>query len=298
MTEKIENFLRQNVNKYSYHQLSNIILNEFNVTISDDAVRKHCQRRGWSKSSILGNDDFERNLFVTCFHIPRHDQKLFDLLIKFKKFFKPHRLWILGDFLHIEQLSNYRKDPDKKWKLQEDTDQAGDMLEQLIDGIPRVDFLEGNHEDRLERYLQDHPGLFGLRCLTIPALLKFSKRNIHHRAHWTDDPIKHYGFKIHHGKWFAHHSGWTAKKHWQEWGDCGIIGHCHRGGSYLRRRPDAIDGWYEDFCMCDLNPGYGGFHDWIQGWSVAYFKKTGLFNMHQIPVIDHEFLFQGKLFSA
>lgn len=298
MKPEVESFLKQNISKYTYPQLSQILRDEYALHMSDDAVRKWCSRRGWSKSSVLGDDNFERNLLITCLHAPRHDQKLFDLLIKFKKHFKPHRLWILGDFLHIEQLSKYRKDPDKRWKLQEDLDLAGEMLDELRDGVPRVDFLEGNHEERLGSYLQDHSGLFGLRCLTIPVLLKLNQREIHHRAKWLDPPVKHYGFKIHHGKWYSNHSGWTAKKHWEEWGGSGIMGHCHRGGSYLRRQPDGIEGWYEDFCMCDLNPGYGGFHNWIQGWSIAYFRKSGLFNMHQIPVIEHEFLFEGKLFSG
>jgi len=298
MQDKIETFLKDNISKYTYHQLCNILREEFGEIMSDEAIRKHCDRRGWKKQSPLGDDNYERNLFITCQHIPRHDEQLLDVFVKFKKFFKPHRLWILGDFVHLEQLSKYRKDPEKRGQVQKDLDLAADILDQIIDGVDKVEFCEGNHEDRLRKFLWDFPGLFGLRCLTIPALLQFSKRNIRHRILWEDDPTTHFGFQVHHGKFFRKHSGWSAKAHWEEWGGCGIHGHCHRGGNYLRRRPQQIDGWYEDMCMCDLKPGYGGFHNWIQGWSIAYFTKKGLFHLEQIPVIDHEFLFQGKLFSV
>jgi len=299
MTEKVEVFLRDNIEKYTYHQLCNILREEFGEIMSDEAIRKHCDRRGWKKASLFDNDNYERNVFMGCSHIPYHDEQLFKVLIKFLKFFKPHRLWIMGDYVDWYHISKYTKDPRKGGGLQEDLDLANDMLDELLPLADMVLFMDGNHEARLQKYLQQYPGLYGLRCLTTPALLELHKKGIKYCGKYRDKPTTHHGFVIHHGLWSSIVSGVTAKKHFIEWGGNGIIVHCHKGGNYLKQQLDGIHGYYEGMCMSKLELEYTkATTNWVQGWSVAYFTRKDLFHLEQIPVIDHEFLFQGKLFSA
>jgi len=298
MQPAIEHFIQENYKGLGWHDLSNLIRNKFQADISDDAVRKLCTRRGWTKPSLFDDDNYERNLFMGCAHIPYHDKELHKVFIKFLKFFKPHKLWIMGDYLDWYHISKYIKNPRKSGKLQEDLDLAGEMLDELVSYADEVLFMDGNHEDRLQRYLHQYPELYGLRCLTIPALLELHKKGIKYCGKYRDKPTTHHGFVIHHGLWSSIVSGVTAKKHFTEWGGNGIIVHCHKGGNYLKQQLDGIHGYYEGMCMCNLELEYTkATTNWIQGWSIAYFTKKDLFHLEQIPVVQHEFLFQGKLFS-
>lgn len=295
MTPKVESFLKENINKFTYHQLCNILREDFGEVMSDDAIRKYCNRHGWGKTE--NNASFEKIVFMTCLHIPFHDPKLLALFFVFLKYFKPDRLFILGDFLDWYQVSSFNKDPKRVGHLQEDLDKAGMILDELANFVSKIEFLDGNHEYRLTRYLRNNPEFYGLRCLSVPALLNLGKRGIKHHE-YMDPPMKYHGFQIHHGSVVRKWSGWTAKAHWEKFGGCGIIGHSHRGGNFLKRTSEEICGWYENMCLCQLEPEYLDFADWVQGWSIAYFTKKDLFHLEQIPIIKHEFLFQGKLFSA
>ncbi len=155
--------------------------------------------------------------------------------------------------------------------------------------------ITGN--SRIATYLQENPALFGLKCLEMKSLLGLKERGIKSYP-YKHEPIEHHKFQIHHGAIIRKHSGWTAKALYERYGGCGICGHSHRGSNYIKRTRQGIFGWYENMCMCKLDASYGDFFDWHQGWSIAYFTKKDLFHLEQIPVIKHEFLFQGKLFSA
>jgi predicted phosphodiesterase len=73
---------------------------------------------------------------------------------------------ILGDFLTLNSLSSW--DRDKRLLMEgrrfyKEIEAGNEALDRLTDGISgsRLIFLEGNHEDRLVRYIQSHPELEG-----------------------------------------------------------------------------------------------------------------------------------------
>lgn len=72
----------------------------------------------------------------------------------------------------------------------------------------------------------------------------------------------------------------------------------HRMGNYSQTVNGHTESWYENGCLCDLNPDYiQGIANWQQGFSVIYFYED---NYHVIPVLikDHKFIFNGELYSA
>lgn len=239
---------------------------------------------------------FEKAVFVGDFHIPYHDKILLFLLYDFLDFFKPDKLFILGDLLDCYSLSSFDKNPKRIASLQDELDEANEVLDKLCALVKDVELFLGNHEARLSKHLKRHPELYGLKALEWENLLKLNERGIKlHR--YSEPPYLYHGLQIHHGTAIRKHSGWTAKAHYEKYGGCGIIGHVHRGGNYLKRNTQGIWGWYENMCMCRLDPEYQDFVDWIQGFSVAYFTEKDLFHLEQIPVIDHRFIFNGVYFS-
>ena len=77
---------------------------------------------------------------------------------------EPNRVIFIGDFLNFDSLSAWDKDKRKKMegrRYQKDIDSGKKFLEtmdnKVISGDPEYIFIEGNHEDRLWRYLDGQP---------------------------------------------------------------------------------------------------------------------------------------------
>jgi hypothetical protein len=253
--------------------------------------------RGWTRHKKANAEKFKRHAFAGCFHIPEHDPQLLALFYVFLKHFKPHKLWLLGDIIDWTQVGRWPVDPKRLDRLQDDLDLGIAIIDALLSLVPEVEILGGNHEERMITFLKEHPKIHSLRALQVPALLELEGKGIKYHP-WKRPPVKYHGLQIHHGSLIRKHSGWTAKGHYEKYGGCGIINHCHRGGSYIKRTSEGTHGWWENMCMCKLDPPYAGFVDWVQGWSIAYFTEKDLFHLEQIPVIKHKFLFQGRLFKA
>src|SRR4051812_3037880 len=100
--------------------------------------------------------------------------------------FKPDLVISNGDFLDCFSVSNYSKDPQRALGLEREIGLAEaelDRIEAASPGAERI-FLEGNHCDRLRRYLQDKaPELFAF--VDVPKLLHLKKRGWKH-VHYKD----------------------------------------------------------------------------------------------------------------
>lgn len=94
---------------------------------------------------------------------------------------EPDGIIFMGDFLSLDALSEWDRDKRKLmegrryWKELEAGNKALDMALKGVD-LP-VYFLMGNHEDRLDRYLEKHPELEGTG-LEVSANLKLLERDI------------------------------------------------------------------------------------------------------------------------
>lgn len=297
---EVYNYIRDNYQSFRDIDLVTGISERFKIEIASENIRYLRRREGWKKrvsTTAESVEKFEKVVFVGDFHIPFHDVKLVKLFMQFLHYFKPDKLFLMGDLLDCYSLSKYLKTPKRIATLQDELDIAEGLINQIYRVVKDIVFFEGNHEERIRTHLKAKPQLFGLRCLEISELLDLKSKGIKSYP-YMHCPVKYHGLQIHHGTYISIHSGWTAKKHYTEFGGCGIIGHCHRGGSYLKRDMQGVFGWWENMCMSIVSMEYRNFFNWIQGWSVAYFTKKDLFHLEQVPVIKHKFLFQGKLFSA
>lgn len=85
---------------------------------------------------------------------------------------------VMGDFLTLNSLSAW--DRDKRLLMEgrrfyKEIDAGNEALDKITSSIPNKIFLEGNHEDRLPRYIQHHPEFDDTR-MGIPAFLKLQER--------------------------------------------------------------------------------------------------------------------------
>src|SRR5215211_9185434 len=94
-------------------------------------------------------------LYVSDVQFPYQEQEALNIVTQVAKDIRPDILFLGGDIVDFYQLSKFSNDPKRKLELQQDIDIANLYLGLLIDAAKakRNIWQEGNHENRLERYL-------------------------------------------------------------------------------------------------------------------------------------------------
>lgn len=104
-------------------------------------------------------------LIIPDCHIPFENKKAYKLMLKAAKDIKISEIVILGDYADFYSISSHSKDPRVFSMLQDEVKGVIDRLNELDLLFPNAKkvFIEGNHENRLERYLVNAaPALFGV----------------------------------------------------------------------------------------------------------------------------------------
>ena len=242
-------------------------------------------------------------LVINDLQCPYHDPQIVNLVHKFAdEYLQPDEIYLLGDIFDFYPVSKYSKAPTRRsqWRLYDEIEESKGVVSPFKDvrGVSRVRLFGGNHEDRLRRYLMDRaPELIGFPELELHNLLGFERRN--YIPYHTDELHVRNNLIFTHGSVVRAHSGYTAKAHVEKYGMSVIHGHSHRGGTYYRRRyRDTIVG-QENFCMCDLSPGYTTFPNWEHGFSVVTLSKNNeRFHIEPVPIVGGGFLFYGQHWSV
>ncbi len=203
-----------------------------------------------------------------------------------------------GDIHDFYQISKFDKNPDRVDDLQKDIDNTRVMLERHANIFPNVKkkWLDGNHEVRLQKYLwSSATALSSLRSLTIPELFRLDDYGIDYIPYEQGLMIND-TFLVLHGDLISVHSSYTAKRMYEKHGRCGMCAHSHRGGVYYKTDRFGTWGWFENFCLCHLNPDYIKNPNWQQGFSLIHFVGKRFF-VEPIPIIDHSLMFGGRVYK-
>ena len=141
----------------------------------------------------------------------------------------------LGDFLDNPQCSDFAQDPSRKNELWDDIggyNMLLDVWESLLPQGAVVHQLEGNHEDRLRRYLWTKaPKVHGM-VPSWPSLLKFPERHARRKLTWHWHPLAKWSSCVigdtvfHHGKFFDRHVAVNNLDRYP--GKNLVTGHTHR----------------------------------------------------------------------
>jgi predicted phosphodiesterase len=231
------------------------------------------------------------------FHGQFRDKKTCNMFFNFLKREKPDRVVLPGDIVDFYSISRFDKDPARKEDLQDELNDGYNLLYDIRDaaGDARIDYIQGNHEKRLEKYLcSTAKALATLDALKIELLLGFADFDItyHKEGLWLGD------LYVYHGSLVRNEAGYTAKAEREKNGCSGMSGHTHRDGKSAKRTRGGQICWWENFCMCDLEPEYvDGVANWTQGWSVV--TTIGKRPMvEQVAVLGGRYLYRGKEYTS
>jgi len=234
-----------------------------------------------------------KQLFLNDTQIPHHDRRAVATCMTFARQWKPDEIHILGDLLDLTGASRFPPQAPRKkpaagrfaegTNVQFGIDQADDFLGRLRDGFPRATILlyEGNHEERLAKFLLKDPALYQFRGTDLDTQLHLTERHIELVPRGE---LKKLGnLYATHGNFIRKHSGASAKAHFEAHGVSVIHGHTHRGGVFYQTVLGRTVQCYENFCLCRLDQDYLTTKpNWQQGWSICHnFGRRGF---HLVPI--------------
>lgn len=235
-------------------------------------------------------------LIVPDTHRPYHDQRAWDLMLQVAQFLAPYYLIVVGDLADFYSVSAHSKDPKRAFRLDAELEDVNLALDEL-DALGAIDkrFIAGNHEDRLQRYLQDKaPELFPI--VEVPKLFRLAERG------WTYIPYKH-DTRI--GKLHLTHDveavGRNAAfKALDTYQHSIVTGHTHRlqylveGNATGEVKLSAQFGWLGDADKIDYMHRVKVKKDWALGFGVGFVnEKTGIVYLTPIPIVP-----VGKKYTA
>lgn len=239
-------------------------------------------------------------LIIPDSHHPYVDKRAWKLMLKAAKGFSPDIVVIGGDFGDFYAVSSHSKDPARAFQMDAELKSVNVALDEVQSlGAKDYYFVEGNHEDRLRRYLQDKaPELSGQ--LSTSQLFRLKERKIHFTPY--KQTLRLGKLNITHdlgqaGR-YAHYKALdTAQANI-------VINHTHRlgyaveGSSEGKRHVTAMFGWLGDMSAIDYLHADKARKDWCLGFGTAYLDtKTGYVYLVPIPIVEYSVLLEGKLYK-
>ena len=232
-------------------------------------------------------------------HFPYTDKRTQRLINDFLEEQQPDYLIYNGDLCDFYQLSKFSKDPARVAYLEDDIKQVRQMFalhERTLPNTKKI-FTTGTHEYRFEMFMWSKAAeLSSLACLTIPKLYELDNYGIGY-VPFEQGLLTNGTFLILHGDIVSIHSSYTAKRQHEKQGGSGMCNHTHRMGSYFKTDRFGTYGWWENGCTCTLEPDWLTNANWQQGFSLVHFTDHERFFVEQIPIVDHKFMYGGRLYK-
>lgn len=241
----------------------------------------------------------ERILFVPDTHVPFEDPRAWSLMLTVARALRPEHIVILGDFADMWAVSAHDKSPSRRDSLDSEMAAVAERLDELdaVGARSRV-YCEGNHEDRLNRYItRAAPELFDF--VAYPKIQRLQERG------WTWVPYREH-YKI--GKVFVTHDLGEAGvyAHARARATMGgnvVIGHVHRMGVTYGSTAEgtghvsAAFGWLGDASQARYLPA-AKRAAWQLGFGLGYMEPTtGHVHLHAVPIVDYRCVVEGQLFA-
>lgn len=236
-------------------------------------------------------------------HLPYHDQKAVNLIKSVAKDICPDEIVFLGDILDFYHISLWPKDPEIEGSLIDEIDCGIKLFTEIRDLFPKASivYLEGNHEHRLTRFLNEKCAqLFGI--INLPTLLHLEKLKIKFIPYGPSQRYNVLGSSLiarHEplggGVHCAYQSVTKAQKSM-------IFGHTHRIQEFQIVSIDGENyrgissGWLGDKNHRVMQY-VKSHHQWAQGFSVVTLMPSGLFFNQLVHIIDHQCWVDGKFYK-
>lgn len=195
-------------------------------------------------------------------------------------------------------MSSHDKSAARRLRLEEEVDEVNEQLDRIGElNIPEVVYCEGNHEQRLERYINTKASeLFGI--VSVPKLFELKDRGWKFVKYRRDAKVG--PARVTHD---IGNAGKTALYRLIEaYHASAFIGHTHRMASYyeadLHGRPHhaGMFGWLGDKAQVDYMHRVQCDRFWITGFGIGHIVGPSIWTSC-IPIIGDSCVVDGKAYS-
>ena len=238
-------------------------------------------------------------------HIPYTDWPLMKAIGRVIEDFQPRREFIGGDVMDMYDISDFDRNPTRRKDMNDECCETRTLLDKHKASYPEMEqyWEDGNHEDRLRRYLWKTAGaLYGMKnekgqpINSIPSYLNLAERGVHYFP--FPSRIDYRGFVVTHGPKKGGASKFCAKWMSESIRSSGVCFHYHRCQDYGwagdEGQPQAF---YVVGCTCRLDPDWLPYPDWQQG--LGYSRViNGKVHFTKVNVFDRIFQVEGKTYHC
>ena len=241
----------------------------------------------------------QKTILLPDIHYPHYDLKVMDAVGEFMVDYDPDEIIYMGDQLSLDCISGWNKNKPllkEGQRLIRDFNNFDKDVLQLHERLTRSDtkrtFFIGNHEQRLQWYIEAHPELEemieidrnlnlqerGYTIIPFNAIYKLGKLSVIHGYYWN---------KFHAAKTLDAFEGNV------------VYSHVHNPQMYAKVSPVDRKGYHTATslpCLCNIKPDYkkNAPNFWINGFGVVeHLPATGYFNIYTIIIIDGSFMWNG-----
>lgn len=197
-----------------------------------------------------------------------------------------------GDTVDFWEISAHSKNPRRQMTMQSEINFVKKKFfetARMVCPNAEIDWILGNHEWRLFRYLSDTaPALASLECLQFDKLFDLDAYGINLVARPSflnarrGKDLENY--KIYNGVFVAAHGTrcgkYPATSELAVYGKSGISGHVHRVATQMHRDLNGYRRWVSNPAMCQLKSGEEYISDlvnWSQGFSIIHIRGDRVF---------------------
>lgn len=230
------------------------------------------------------------------------DKRSIAAVEKYIKEAKPDEIICIGDFMDFNCISDHNAFNLRAVEgetVEADYVVGNKVLDRWQKLAPRVTLLEGNHDYRVERFIDAFPRMAG--SLEVAKGLQLKERGIRWVRSWRDGEIYHVGnASFIHGLYVNDHH---AKKHVEAFGVSIFYGHTHDIQLYSKVTAgnDKTIVGQSLGCLCDYKQKYmnGTPNRWQQAFAEFYVREDGFFNYTVTMIFKHRFIgLNGKEYAA
>lgn len=245
-------------------------------------------------------------------HFPTHSPTALAAVIAFLRDIKPERVVQLGDAYDMYSISSFPRAPERVFSfgatIHQEVQSAKEFWTELLGISKSVDFLPGNHEQRIERLIQANIGLFGHPNFELRSILEIPEAIVVHD----------YGAKLRIGNCVITHGDrllnvkgapiYLAKKVLEKYPHQNtFLGHFHTIDIRRSVTYDVYDQAATHMAACighlsdTKKQTYISDPNWMHGFAHLEFWQEGgkdRFTVHIIEIVNGSFMFAGQKYDG
>lgn len=245
----------------------------------------------------------QRAIVLTDIHLPYEDKKTLKAVEKFMADYKFDYYINLGDLIDFDYISKYNeanKRGNEGKRIRKDYETANKLLDRhqaiIRSNNKHAKFilLEGNHDQRIERFIDKEPVTEGY--FEMEHGLNLKKRGF--QWYRENEVFKLGKVRFIHGKYTSKNH---AFKHVDNYGFNIVYGHLHDVQCYskIQYGDDSTIVGQSIGCLCRYDQKYlkGNPTNWVQSFGIFEFFPDGAFTYNVVRIIKNKFIYNGKVYQ-